>query len=225
MIKDLIVDAYKKGKEALIEQGSTNPSDNAISEYISIFINEDCKIQINPRTLRNYYKDALEDPEKDISISRTDVINSLCQFIGYSNYQDYVKTKNSHPKLRASKKYNIIGLIVLISIFIVSILFFKKNEPRLMIWNNDHYEEVEFNLEKYKLSDLKVYKQERIDNFKKIEPTCDYQFFDADGTVLIWYGKNTNKDYEFFTDLGLHPETGKTLKPITDYIIEKHICP
>ena len=29
---------------------------------------------------------------------------------------------------------------------------------------------------------------------------------------------------QYFTALGLHPETGKTLKPITQYMIDKYIC-
>ncbi|WP_426429948.1 hypothetical protein ACPX19_10445 [Winogradskyella sp. HB-48] len=228
MQKDLIIEAFKNGKDALLKKGLIEPSNNAISEFLATFINEDCKTPINSKTLRNYYKDALEYPEKDIRISRIDIINSLCQFLGYNNYQDYLKQKNPVKETslqpKTLKKYFIIVLIVVISLIIGSILFFKENEPRFMIWNLDHYVEVEFNLEKYNIGELKAYKQERIDHFKKIIPDCDYPFFNPDGTVRVWYGKNKNKDYEFFTDLGLHPETGKTLKPITDYMIEKHIC-
>jgi len=43
--------------------------------------------------------------------------------------------------------------------------------------------------------------------------------------VKIWYGRNIKKELEFFTSLGLHPETGKTLDPITDYMIKKYACP
>ncbi|WP_435682498.1 hypothetical protein [Nonlabens sp.] len=54
--------------------------------------------------------------------------------------------------------------------------------------------------------------------------TCDTVFFKSDNSVRFWYGKNKKKEIEYFTDLGLHPETGKTLKPITGYMIEKYIC-
>ena len=62
------------------------------------------------------------------------------------------------------------------------------------------------------------------DFFKKINPDCEYSFFNNDGSVRVWYGKNVSKELEFFTDLGLHPETGKTLKPITQYMIDKYVC-
>ncbi len=93
-----------------------------------------------------------------------------------------------------------------------------------MIWQHDHYEEVDFDTEKYKVNQLKILKEERIDFFKKVTPTCDYSFFNKDGSRRIWYGKNRNKDLEYFTALGLHPQTGKTLKPITKYIIDKYLC-
>ncbi|WP_461598992.1 hypothetical protein [Winogradskyella sp.] len=229
MIKDLIVDAFKKGKEALINEGVLSPSDTAVSELIATFINEDCKTPIHPRTIRNYYKNALNNPEEDINISRTDIVKSLCQFLDFESYQEYLNQKSSNKKVSASysrtKKYIIISAVIIGVIFSAYALFIKVNEPRFMIWNIDHYEEVGLDLNKYKLGDLKVYKQERIDKFRKIQPDCNYPFFNSDGYVRIWYGKNDQKEYEFFTDLGLHPRTGKTLKPITDYIIEKYICP
>jgi hypothetical protein len=94
-----------------------------------------------------------------------------------------------------------------------------------MIWQEDHYVEVEFDTEKHKLNQLKLYKEDRINLFKKLTPICDTtKFFNEDGSVNIWYGKNRNKKLEYFTALGLHPETGKTLKPITQYMIDKYIC-
>jgi hypothetical protein len=57
-----------------------------------------------------------------------------------------------------------------------------------------------------------------------VTPNCEDEFFNEDGSVKLWYGKNKNKDLEYFTALGLHPETGKTLKPITQYMIDKYIC-
>lgn len=94
-----------------------------------------------------------------------------------------------------------------------------------MIWEVDHYEEVSFDPKKYGIGKLKLYKKERILYFKKIEGTCEYTYFDTEGEVRVWYGKNHTGKLELFTSLGLHPETGKTLKPITKYMIRKYICP
>lgn len=57
-----------------------------------------------------------------------------------------------------------------------------------------------------------------------MKPSCDLIFFDKSGNAQIWYGKNLKGELEIFTSLGLHPETGKTLKPISKYMIEKYIC-
>ncbi len=48
--------------------------------------------------------------------------------------------------------------------------------------------------------------------------------FKEDDSVRIWYGKNREGELEYFSSQGLHPQTGKTLKPITRYMIEKYIC-
>ena len=93
-----------------------------------------------------------------------------------------------------------------------------------MVWQEDHYVEVDFDVKKYNVNQLKVYKPERIAHFKKINPPCGYDFFNENGNARLWYGKTKDKELGYFTALGLHPETGKTLKPITQYMIDKHIC-
>jgi hypothetical protein len=97
-------------------------------------------------------------------------------------------------------------------------------KQRWMIWNNNQYVEVSFDVEKYGLSNLKLYKYERIKNFKEVKPDCNYTFFKLDGSENLWYQKSTDGELEFFTSFGLHPETGKTLKKITPYMIRKYIC-
>lgn len=230
MHKELIHEAFKSGEEILIKNGSNHPSINSISEHIATFLTDDLKYSTHSRTLRNYYNKALE--EEQINISRIEIVNGLCKYLGFKDYKDFIKSKEiideptveKENKKTGLKKIYLIGFITIAVVFITVLLFISNNEPKFMIWKIDHYEEVELDLNKYKLSDLKVYKQERIDNFKKIQPDSSYQFFNSDGSVRVWYGKNKNKEYEFFTDLGLHPETGKTLKPITNYIIDKYIC-
>ncbi|WP_339609501.1 hypothetical protein [uncultured Planktosalinus sp.] len=71
---------------------------------------------------------------------------------------------------------------------------------------------------------LKLYNEDRIAHFKKIEADCDTPYRTADGNALVWYGKNKEGALEYFTSHGLHPETGKTLKELTLYMFEKHAC-
>ena len=93
-----------------------------------------------------------------------------------------------------------------------------------MVWQENQYVEVDFNAKKYELKQLKIYKEDRVTAFKKVAVNCNTVFFNEDKSVRFWYGKNKNKELEYFTDLGLHPETGKTLKPITRYMIGKYVC-
>lgn len=230
MHKELILETFKSGEERLIKNGSNHPSINSISEHIATFLTEDLKHSTNSRTLRNYHNKALDDEQ--INISRVETVNGLCKYLGFKDYKDFIKSKETVDQPTIEKgnkktslnKIHLFGFFSIAAILITVLFFISINEPKFMIWKIDHYEEVELDLNQYKLSDLKVYKQERIDNFKKIQPDCNYQFFNPDGTARIWYGKNSNKNYEFFTDLGLHPETSKTLKPITEYMIKKYIC-
>ncbi|WP_243471541.1 hypothetical protein [Winogradskyella sp. MH6] len=229
MHKELILEAFKNGEEILIKNGSNHPSINSISEHIATFLTEDLKNSTNSRTLRNYYNKALDDEQ--INISRIETINGLCKYLGFKDYKDFIKSKETvdqptvekENKKTGLKKIYLFVFITIAAVLITVLLFMSNNEPKFMIWKIDHYEEVELDLNKYKLSDLKVYKQERIDNFRKIQPDSSYQFFNSDGSERVWYGKNKNKEYEFFTDYGRHPETGKTLKSITKYIIKKYI--
>ena len=114
---------------------------------------------------------------------------------------------------------------MIILIPLITIPFYNwLNQPQWMEWQTDHYVEADFDPNKLSDGNLKIYKEERILYFKKINPDCNTNFFNKDEIENLWYGKNPNGEYEYFTTLGRHPETGKTLKKITPYIIKKYIC-
>mgnify|MGYP003610125858 FL=1 len=102
-------------------------------------------------------------------------------------------------------------------------IFFR--EKNCMVWVNNHYEAAEYDVVK-DTAEVCPFNQEVLDNFKKIT-VCDTTTFFKNGNTdnpLVWYGKSPDKkEYEYFNQPGLHPETGKTLKPISKYIIRKHI--
>jgi len=94
-----------------------------------------------------------------------------------------------------------------------------------MVWTENHYEVVECD----KVNDtveVCPFNQNILENFKKIS-VCDTTTFFSHKNIekpLVWYGKSLDKkEYEYFNCPGLHPETGKTLKPISKYIIGKYI--
>jgi hypothetical protein len=94
-----------------------------------------------------------------------------------------------------------------------------------MVWVKNHYQAVEYDKVK-DTADAIPLNQYALDNFKKITVSDTATFFkNGDyNRPLVWYGKSSNKkEYEYFNQPGLHPETGKTLKPISRYIIKKYI--
>ncbi|MCI4442913.1 MAG: hypothetical protein JHC39_05340 [Lentimicrobium sp.] len=107
--------------------------------------------------------------------------------------------------------------------FGVKNIFFR--DKNCMVWVNNHYEAAEYDAVK-DTAEVSPFNQGLLDNFKKIT-VCDTTTFFKNEDIdnpLVWYGKSPNKkEYEYFNQPGLHPETGKTLKPITKYIIGKYI--
>lgn len=103
-----------------------------------------------------------------------------------------------------------------------SICFPDKNG---MIWVENHYEAVVYEAVNNK-DNVKPINQFELDHFRKIK-VCDTTTFFKNGShdlPMVWYGKEpiTGK-YEYFSQPGLHPITGKTLKKISPYIIKKYI--
>ncbi|WP_452223492.1 hypothetical protein [Lacinutrix chionoecetis] len=223
MHRKLLTEAFEKAKK---ERGFTQKIH--VTRFLSDYIIEDTKKPYGERILRNHYKNAIENREEDVEL-KSFAAKSLAKYVGYNSYEDYTtKTKGVLPTIHNISfiKKHKLKFIFLSPIIIIIILLstMTVNNQRWMIWQNDHYVEVKFDPSLYSVSDLKLYKEERINTFKKIKPDCDIIFFKGDGSVNIWYGKNTKKELELFTSLGLHPETGRTLKPITEYMITKYIC-
>jgi len=234
MHKELLIQAYGKVKEELLKETGVLPSDRKCIIELSAIISE--TFPYGERSLRKLYKNALKDTEEDIVIKQPQVLLALAKYIGYTDYRDFViknngkintpekiKTKRQKRNIRFKVKYQFLITITFIAVIgFFGYLYF--NRQRWMEWKDDHYSEVSFNAEKIKGGKLKLYKEERIESFRQIAPTCNTLFFNKDGSVRVWYGKSKEKELEYFTDLGLHPETGKTLKPISQYMIDKYIC-
>lgn len=126
-------------------------------------------------------------------------------------------------RLNMRSKTNLLVAAFLLSIFVISVVFFMNREC-WMAWEKDHYVKTEFDAKRFQNGELKACNEDRLENFAQVPVDCNTIFFNPDRSVKIWYGKNTKGELEYFTDLGLHPKTGKTLKPITKYMIAKHIC-
>jgi len=230
---DIIVSAFAKAKKEELKETGLEGSTNRASERISAYISEVSDIPYSSRSLRNALNDA-SDPSKAVEILQPKVLNALCMYLGYDNYQDYIKVqgeistptkspteenKRSFLK-RHSKWIALFGVMIIIGL---GIIFFSDNQ-RWMEWDTNHYVEVSFNAKKLQEGTLKLYKKDRIENFRKVSLTCDSVFFNANARPNFWYGKNSRKQLEYFTGLAKHPETGKSLKPLSQYMINKYIC-
>lgn len=93
-----------------------------------------------------------------------------------------------------------------------------ERKKECMYWNEDHYEEV-FCDELIEGKTIIALNNE-IKLIRKITSPDTLTIENALGKV--WYDKS-NKKVVFFTHYGIHPENGKTLKPITRYMINKYI--
>lgn len=236
----LIIKSFEKALQQEQEEGNKNPSKSRLATILSDFIEEHQNFQFGERRLRDYYNDALAGTE--VEIKQNAVLKGLSGYLGYDSYTDFVlefKEKkitldeNENEKrnkslegfsIRKFLKNNKISFSIAVISVVVILLVMGSKQQRWMKWDGNNYMEISFDADKLKKGELKVYKEDRITSFKLLQPNCDTQFFNADGSVRVWYAKNKNGTLDFFSDYGLHPISGKTLKPITRYIIEKYVC-
>lgn len=86
-----------------------------------------------------------------------------------------------------------------------------------MVWNEDHFERV-FCDQKFTGSLTEGFDDNKF-LLRKIKMPDTLNSENALGKV--WYDKS-NKKVEFFTNHGIHPENGKTLKPVTKHILKTY---
>ena len=232
MNKILIIRAFEKATAELEKNGNKKPTKSDKAKEISDFIYRNTNFNLGERSFRDYYNGAktILNLEEDIHIKQQQVIQGLCKYLSFDTYEEFkidIQEPENRPVFENTKKWTIKNKWVIILIFFILTYLgayqFVTRE-RWMVWEDGQYKEVDFDIEKYHINQLKIYKEDRVKYFKQIDPDCDYIFFDTDNTVRVWYGKNHKKQLEYFTDFGLHPETGKTLKPITHYMIDKYVC-
>ncbi|MBF7093512.1 hypothetical protein IUY40_18425 [Flavobacterium sp. ALJ2] len=139
--------------------------------------------------------------------------------------QSFVEEPNK-PILKTNSSFMKTCLAVVLVFAGLFVIWSFNDDENCMVWNKDHYEEIPCEQVSNAITLFKpiVIKKDEslISNFKKIK-VCDTTIFFKMGRPCIWYGRSFDGGYEYFTAPGLHPETGRTLKSITPYIIDKHI--
>lgn len=128
-----------------------------------------------------------------------------------------------------------LGKNKLITIFLIiasllggfSLAKFVFTEKQCMQWQNDRYQVVNCIDPERKPSENNCIPLEKsLLNFRKVEVSDTTVFFNKHGKPLFWYCKVKGKTKpDFFNSYGngYHPETGKNLNQISQYIIDKYV--
>jgi hypothetical protein len=176
-------------------------------------------VDFNPRPFHSYFsnegKDIIVLKESSQEIKETSKEERIA-FVAVSEKE--IKSEQKKSILERYKKQLATGA-VLCSMGIGVIAILPKKE--CMQWSTNHYEVVDCSTESSSFFDPRIpINKERL-GLKKLDPKTIKTYFE-NGHPIVWYAKNGD-EIELFNQPGLHPTTGKTLRPITRYIINKYL--
>ena len=176
-------------------------------------------VDFTPRPFYSYFSNEgkelkiEEEPLQDMKGKKEDEVLSLVSEVG-----NEIKGLPEKSILNRYKKA-LTKVALLCSVGIGVVTLFPKKE--CMQWNTNHYEVVDCSTESSGFLDPRIpINKDRLD-LKKLDPKTIKNYFE-NGQPRVWYAKIDDK-IELFNQPGLHPTTGKTLKPITRYIINKYL--
>ncbi|MDT8415927.1 MAG: hypothetical protein RQ735_11195 [Flavobacteriaceae bacterium] len=221
MHRHLIIKAFEKAKRETLTDKKTR-----IAKHLSDYIFEETGEMYGEKSLRTHFTNASENAAENIEF-KAYVANALCKYLGYNDFSHFLRENTVEVKeSRSHFMSNINGKKKVLSSMVIAVLigFFGYNTLKkdCMVWQDGHYVKVNCNKEDHDKS--VQYDKLIFESQKQIYPDCNYPFFKTDGRENLWYGKSAEGKLEFFTYYGLHPVNGKTLNPITQYMIKKYIC-
>lgn len=229
-IKYLIKEIFIKAKE---ESGQT--SIYGCCNYLEQRFRDDfkCYDGTSSRSFARLHQKYVEESQLEKATPKPTLLNAMSQYLGYQDYKDFLLNHGQTDKqlsfdLKATKftkisisQRSIIAVLILMVCSLFSYIIFIDDyppDPECMIWKNTHYEkiscELSLNIEKAGQIigfDLKLY-----ENMKMI-PSSEVKVGES------YYYKVGRDSVQFFSSRGLHPENGKDLKPVTDYIVGKYV--
>jgi hypothetical protein len=193
-------------------RGKSEKTNAASLNLISILVD------FQPRPFNKYLKLNTNSGVAVVSKEKKDFQGIETFFYGLS------EAKRDKFKSISIKQFSRIGIVVVLAMafgYIINRAFFSEKE--CMQWQKDHYEMVDCKVVNQGMATINevVPLNEREVNLKKIEVNKQTLFF-KNGKPLVWYSKIKGKLY-YFNSYGNNPETGKPLKPITDYMINKYV--
>lgn len=178
-------------------------------------------VDFNPRPFGLYaYREDFNNSSQDL-INNTTSKNSENEETSLE-----IVNKKTHKLNSNLKKKITIGLLSFIGLG--SIGFTVKNiiapDPECMQWKKNHYEIVDCksdNLQGFMSQSEIIPFDENQSKLIKIEVSDTTTFFKNEKS-LYWYCKVNGKP-DFFNTHGIHPESGKALRPVSQYIIDKYV--
>ena len=180
-------------------------------------------VDFNPRPFNRFIKVDLNLPKEEKTAIK--VIEKKEDYsINDSSKVDISKNNISHQPLKRGLNKKI-GIGILSLIGILSVGYTTKDlflaEKECMQWQENHYELVDCDVQGIGgMSTIEPIRKEIL-HLRQIE-VCDTTTFFKEGKPIIWYCKVEGKP-EFFNTHGVHPETGKALRPVSEYIVEKYV--
>lgn len=181
-------------------------------------------IDFNPRPYNKYLLNGkILGSGNLVATSLVEEKESVSDCFSEEIWPEKVALEENNNEVNKSK---VLFLTVFLSLFFIG--YIVKDmilpEKNCMKWEGNHYEAVDCKNEKLGIGNITsvAVLNEELLSFKKIEVSANTIFFKK-GKPIVWYGKSVEGKYEYFNEPGLHPETDKTLKPISIYIIKKYI--
>ena len=245
--KNLFEKVFEKAKN---ECGSS--SKNGMSVHLEKVISDDYNYPITSKSFSRYFDDFVKENNLEKEINPA-LLNILSQYIGYTSFAELNQNfqENKSEKIVETDSVEILHLPKIYEVpaqsienieskKIISLKNYKKHiatggiiatlvggsffytqsnkNSECMVWKENHYEEVECEETSPQMNAVPY--NEAVFQLKKITKPDTLNFENA--LDKVWYNKS-NGEVEFFTNYGLHPENGKTLKPVSEYILTKYI--
>lgn len=178
-------------------------------------------VDYQPRPFNKYLKTNVHSDVALVSKEKESLQGIETFFYGLSESKAKGDNAVKSISMRQLSRIGIAAVLFLASAYTINHAFFPEKE--CMQWQKDHYEKVDCSVANQGIATVNevVPVNEREINLKRIEVNKETLFIE-NGKPQVWYSKIKGKIY-YFNTYGTNPETGKPLKPITEYIIKKYV--
>ncbi len=214
LLQELMNLVFKEAK-----RDSKKNTGGGLSKYLSEQMEEKFNLIIDKKTFNRYYEGYISKVIEKIE-PQDDTLNALCKYLGYTDFKDFEvkrKEENKNEKLKRRLKFCYVFSIILAGLLSLFILkYYKKN---CILWVDDHFEKIRCS----GLENEEILDEIRLEKFRKV-PVCKDTIFFKDGKPIKWYDRKDNV-FTYFTYLGKNPESGRTVKAITQRIIDSRVRP